>query len=211
MQFNTTCKDYDSINRHSHQSTPTTGPQGWRGPTMTMPGGEREQRCWSIYCTCAYVLLCMCFKDGFDAYLAHSQSVTGSSLLCSQARSQHLSCSPQTFPEIKRNSLPWRQWLTTWIKIDTKLVTASLDRTPKKRRRKQKEESMETLSGSPEPNIHSGEQHCTAGPLQGRKRVHQTCTQLITQQPPGPAFCINQRLRSASSALQRRASSAIIS
>ena len=28
MQFNTTCKDYDSINQHSHQSTPTTGPQG---------------------------------------------------------------------------------------------------------------------------------------------------------------------------------------
>ena len=28
MQFNTTCKDYDSINQHSHQSTATTGPQG---------------------------------------------------------------------------------------------------------------------------------------------------------------------------------------
>ena len=28
MQFNTSCKDYDSINQHSHQSTRTTGPQG---------------------------------------------------------------------------------------------------------------------------------------------------------------------------------------
>ena len=31
MQFNTACKDYDSINQHSHQSTRTTGPQGGRG------------------------------------------------------------------------------------------------------------------------------------------------------------------------------------
>ena len=30
-QFNTTCKDYDSINQHSHQSTPTTRPQGGVG------------------------------------------------------------------------------------------------------------------------------------------------------------------------------------
>ena len=28
MLFNTTCKDYDSMNQHSHQSTRTTGPQG---------------------------------------------------------------------------------------------------------------------------------------------------------------------------------------
>ena len=31
MQFNTTCKDYDSISQHSHQSRRTTGPQGGRG------------------------------------------------------------------------------------------------------------------------------------------------------------------------------------
>ena len=31
MHFNTTCKDYDSDNQHSHQSTPTTGLQGWAG------------------------------------------------------------------------------------------------------------------------------------------------------------------------------------
>ena len=31
VQFNTTCKDYESINQHSHQSTRTTGPQGARG------------------------------------------------------------------------------------------------------------------------------------------------------------------------------------
>ena len=31
MQINTTCKDYDSINQHSHQSTRTTSPQGGRG------------------------------------------------------------------------------------------------------------------------------------------------------------------------------------
>ena len=42
MQFNTTCKDYDSINQHSHQSTRTTGPQGGRGQTMTMPKGGRS-------------------------------------------------------------------------------------------------------------------------------------------------------------------------
>ena len=34
MQINTTCKDYDSINQHSHQSTPTTASQR---QTMTMP------------------------------------------------------------------------------------------------------------------------------------------------------------------------------
>ena len=47
MQFNTTCEGYDSINQHSHQSTPTTGPQGGGGQTMTMPGAE--ERRWSIY------------------------------------------------------------------------------------------------------------------------------------------------------------------
>ena len=31
MQFNTSCKDYDSINQHSHQSTRTTGAQRGRG------------------------------------------------------------------------------------------------------------------------------------------------------------------------------------
>ena len=38
VQINTTCKDYDSINQHSHQSTPTTG-RGAGGQTMTMPRG----------------------------------------------------------------------------------------------------------------------------------------------------------------------------
>ena len=31
VQFNTTCKDYDSIDQHSHQSTRTTGVEGGRG------------------------------------------------------------------------------------------------------------------------------------------------------------------------------------
>ena len=31
MQFNTTCKGYDSMSQHSHQSTSTTGLQGGRG------------------------------------------------------------------------------------------------------------------------------------------------------------------------------------
>ena len=38
--FNTTCKDYDSINQQARPSTTTTGPQrGEGGQTMTMPGG----------------------------------------------------------------------------------------------------------------------------------------------------------------------------
>ena len=50
MQFNTTCKDYVSINQHSHQSTRTTSPQGGGGvQTMTMPRGRGEERRWSIY------------------------------------------------------------------------------------------------------------------------------------------------------------------
>ena len=39
MQINTSCKDCDSINQHSHQSTRTTGPQGGGGQTVTMPRG----------------------------------------------------------------------------------------------------------------------------------------------------------------------------
>ena len=50
MQINTTCKDYDSINQHSHQSTGTTGPQGERGANHDhAQGGEGEERRWSIY------------------------------------------------------------------------------------------------------------------------------------------------------------------
>ena len=41
MQINTACKDYDSINQHSHQSTRTTGPQGGRGANHDhAQGGE---------------------------------------------------------------------------------------------------------------------------------------------------------------------------
>ena len=40
MQFNTTCKDYVSINQHSHQSTRTTSPQGGRGANHDHAQGE---------------------------------------------------------------------------------------------------------------------------------------------------------------------------
>ena len=39
VQINTSCRDYDSINQHSDQSTRTTGPRGRGGQTMTMPRG----------------------------------------------------------------------------------------------------------------------------------------------------------------------------
>ena len=48
MQFNTTCKDYDSINQHSHQSTRTTGPQGGQGANHDYAQGG-EERGWSTY------------------------------------------------------------------------------------------------------------------------------------------------------------------
>ena len=41
MQFNTTCKDYDSMNQHSHQSTRTTGSQGGRGANHDDAQGGR--------------------------------------------------------------------------------------------------------------------------------------------------------------------------
>ena len=51
VQINTTCKDYDSINQHSHQSTPTTGPQGGRGANHDHAqgggGGETLEHIWS--------------------------------------------------------------------------------------------------------------------------------------------------------------------
>ena len=48
--FDTTCKDYDSINQQSRPSTPTTGPRRGGGEqTMTMPGGEGDERHWSLY------------------------------------------------------------------------------------------------------------------------------------------------------------------
>ena len=49
VQFNTTCKDYDSINQHSHQSTRTTVHGGGRGANHDHARGEGEERRWSIY------------------------------------------------------------------------------------------------------------------------------------------------------------------
>ena len=50
VQFNTICKDYDSINQHAHQSTPTTGLEGGPGANHDhAQGGEGEERRWSIY------------------------------------------------------------------------------------------------------------------------------------------------------------------
>ena len=58
VQFNTTCKDYDSINQHSHQSTPTTGLQGGGGQTMTMPGrGGGGATLEHIYVRCFFLVL----------------------------------------------------------------------------------------------------------------------------------------------------------
>ena len=50
VQINTSCKDYDSINQHSHQSPRTTCPQGGRGANHDhAQGGKGEERRWSIY------------------------------------------------------------------------------------------------------------------------------------------------------------------
>ena len=55
MQINTSCKDYDPINQHSHQSTRTTGPQGGRGANHDHAqgggggGATLEHICKSIY------------------------------------------------------------------------------------------------------------------------------------------------------------------
>ena len=50
LQFNTSCKDYNSINQNSHQSTRTTGPQGGRGANRDhAQGAEGEERRWSTY------------------------------------------------------------------------------------------------------------------------------------------------------------------
>ena len=49
MQFSTTYKDYDSINKHSRQSHPPQVHRGGWVQTMTMPRGEGKERRWSIY------------------------------------------------------------------------------------------------------------------------------------------------------------------
>ena len=75
MQINTACKDYDSINRHSHQSTRTTGAQGGRGANNdhAQGGGEGEERRWSIYIReAARALLskqcCIDVRSGWSLY-----------------------------------------------------------------------------------------------------------------------------------------------
>ena len=56
VQINTSCKDYDSISQHSHQSTRTTGPQG----------GDGEERRWSTY-ICTYLnMVCPASQAGHD-------------------------------------------------------------------------------------------------------------------------------------------------
>ena len=49
MQFNTACKDYDSINQHSHQSTRTTGPQWGRGANHDYAQGGEAPRGTTSY------------------------------------------------------------------------------------------------------------------------------------------------------------------
>ena len=55
MQLNTTCKDSDSINQHSHQSTSTTGPQRG-GKPRPCPEKKGEERRWSMYIRISYKL-----------------------------------------------------------------------------------------------------------------------------------------------------------
>ena len=68
--FNTSCKDDDSINQHSHQSTSTTGPQGGWGANHDHAQGGRGRSDAGAY----------------KSYIALSRKLKGSfGLLCTGA------------------------------------------------------------------------------------------------------------------------------
>ena len=61
MQFNTTCKAYDSINQHSHQSTRTTGPQALRSANHDhAEGGGGGATLEHIYICICISWACLC-------------------------------------------------------------------------------------------------------------------------------------------------------
>ena len=72
MQFNTTCKDYDSMNQHSHQATRTTGPQGGRGANHDhAQRGRSDAGAYMVPSSGRLPPVC-CFRDAMypEAYMS---------------------------------------------------------------------------------------------------------------------------------------------
>ena len=66
VQINTSCKDYDSIDHHSHQCTRTTGPQG-RGANHDHAQGGRERSDAGAYNIYLFFIMFMHSKKAASA------------------------------------------------------------------------------------------------------------------------------------------------
>ena len=110
VQFNTICKDYDSINQHSHQSTRTTGPQGGRGANHDHAGATLEH----IYIY-IYIYICIICHLCLMIHLKGSDPQAGSNCCCrphtALKKSSKASPSrrPPTHPTPGRRSIRRRQ------------------------------------------------------------------------------------------------------